>query len=151
MPDVIAVDVDLRRIHAWSKESGEICYKHPSLAVLLDRVNWPDIEQPTVIMEVSSAQSYQDGDARKLYQKRRWMIYNMAIAGELAVYLNTRATFLVAPSSAWTKGYEEKARHALAKADAKNHDLRECQAMIWSFGVNRKAWVPYRQYLDEIL
>lgn len=148
MGDVIAIDVDLRRIHAWSRDHGPVCYKQPDLGLLLAKI------QPTpttILMEVASATSYQDGDARKLFQKRRWMIYNMAIAGEFSVRVARQHTFLVAPSSAWTKGYPEAVRQKMAKADAKNHDLREVQTMIYFHSIHPTAWVPYAEYLNEKL
>ncbi len=148
MTDVIACDVDLRRIHAWSRNHGKVCYRSPSIRDLLTFVN-SSTDDCIVLMEVASAQSYTDGDAAKLYNKRRWMIYNMAIAGELSVHIGP--ILLVSPSSSWTMGYPEKARHALAKADASNHDLRECQTMLNFYDRAPNKWMPYDVFKDEIL
>lgn len=148
MSDIISIDVDLRRIHAWSRDHGTVCYKASSVAPLLEFVRSSD-EPCIVLMEVASAQSYTDGDAAKLYNKRRWMIYNMAIAGELSVHLGP--LLLVSPSSSWTCGYPEKERQLLAKADAKNHDLKECQTMIDFYRRAPNKWHTYDNFKDEIL
>jgi hypothetical protein len=67
-----------------------------------------------------------------------------------------RSQILVSPSSKWTNGLSEEVRHELAgvkklaRTKRDNHDLNECQAMIWSYGVEPSRWIPFHQYMDEL-
>lgn len=141
---VIAVDCDLRRIHAWCSERGRVCYKAPDIQRILDYTRATD----TVIYEIAAPIPFRDGNHRKFLS---WMAYNNAIAGALHE-LCCAKSFLVAGSTVWTLGYPEKDRHLLAGLDTKkdNHDLRECQAMIYFYSTNPGTWLPYPKYLESL-
>ncbi len=153
MVEVIACDIDLQRIHAWSSVSGRVCYKSPNLDVLQTYLAGLE-EKPILLAEVASQVDYTDdsGNAGQAYNKRRWMLFNIAMAARLDSWWQriTGADLLVSPSSKWTMGYAEAYRHAAAKVTATNHDLREAEAMIFFYRGKPKNWVPFMTYLGDI-
>ncbi len=64
---------------------------------------------------------------------------------------------LVSPSSTWTKGLSEPIRHKLAGVVEPDfprkkgrHDLKECQAMIWTYRNEPDLWLPLETYLESL-
>lgn len=147
----IAVDCDLRRIHAWDSESGMVCYKAPDLGYLFEYIFAQDADT-RVLFEIVGPIMHREGDARKLHHTHRWMIYNAAMAAHLDRWLREKGydSPLVATSTAWTRGYTEKERHKIACADARNHDLRECQSMLAFHRAYPKPWVPLPAFLEAL-
>lgn len=99
------------------------------------------------------------------YDYRRWMIFNVAAAVQLAHMVGVdRARF--SSSTTWTKKYKEEYRHALAgimplkyKLSKKGkripvyahpHDVRECQCMLFFHSHDPKAWVTLDEYLTSL-
>ncbi len=149
-PRTIAVDCDLRRIHAWDSESGKVCYRSPDIGDLLRHVD--QVAPKLVLYEIASATDYTDAHSAAIrYNKRRWMLYNMYTAGTLYHMLAIRGVdMLVSPSQLWTKGYSEEQRKEIAKCDASNHDLRECQAMLFFHSNSPKQWTPLTTFLQRL-
>lgn len=141
MQSVLALDIDLRRIHAWSSVQGKICYNSPEL---------PDTRGYDVVLAecwspffyVKPGKPLSKGE---LTNRFKAAIYNSMRIGELAAKC---PNLLVAPSSTWTQKYPEETRHIMAGCAGKNnHDLRECQAMIFFYTKQPSLWVPYAEYL----
>lgn len=150
-PETISLDVDLRKVYAWSDRRG----------MLLNGAEFPtfDILVPCrVLMEIASPVDYNEV-AGVAYQKRRWMLFNMAVAGMLCCTSEDapiKTEFLVAPSSKWTKGYSHDARWKMAGIERKgkkwahNKDIRECIAMQWFFKQTPTDWVSFDTYLEKL-
>ncbi len=152
MNRTVAVDCDLRRIHAWDSEVGKVCYKSPDLNDLLRHLELHRNNEYTVLYEIASATDYTDeaGGAVR-YNKRRWMLWNMATAVALSDKLAVRGvTMLVSSSQSWTLGYSEEQRREICHPDKSNHDLRECQAMLFFYKSNPGLWQPLSQYLSRL-
>lgn len=112
----------------------------------------PLVDVHLLLYEIAGAKDYTaDRSPGIAYNKRRWTIWNVAVAVSCAAWCDENGVqMLVAPSSAWTKGYNAKVRQTLIKADAANHDLRECQAMIGFYKLHPECWVPLPTYLETL-
>jgi len=139
---IIAVDIDYRRVHAWSSKHGRVAYK-ASVYDLVTKLY--DLKPDLVLVEVAAPIAYR-GAARG--SQLKWFIYNSYAAGILLT-LYTGKT-LVSPSSSWTLSYPEKVRHALAKTTATNHDLRECETMIWFYQQHPRKWREHAEYFTNL-
>lgn len=149
MGEVIAVDVDLRRMTAVSSLTGVIANKiDPASRPILTDAHL----DATILVEIAGPVLHHD----ESHSYRRWMIYNTAIAAGIAArYPNV----LVSPSTAWTNGYNEEYRQAVAgilptgKTSsgalkyAECHDVRECRAMLYFHRASPKKWVSLTTYL----
>lgn len=143
METVAAIDCDLRKIYCVHQDLGPVVNRgHPSDILRMYADHTPDV----VLFEIASAQLYRDGGgaARNMI---RWALYNVATATRLHA---AGVPLLVAPSHVWTRGYDLKTRHKLAKASARNKDLRECEAMIWFYRKTPTSWVPFPDFLDNL-
>lgn len=152
MRPVLAVDVDLRKIFAWSNVGGEVVKGTPDASHIDEwlQANWRWREGPVVLVEVAGAVDYSDNKAIA-HNKRRWTIWNIAMAARIWEYcVRRQSTMLVAPSSKWTHGHDVKVRHTLCAATAKNKDLRECESMLWFFDKHPEDWVLWDKYLDTL-
>jgi hypothetical protein len=152
----IAVDTDLRKIYAWCSVHGQVCKaeKNPlELFVHLATHHGTTTLKTRVLCEIAGPVDYTDNKA-VAHNKRRWTIWNVSAVTDIASAGRDSAgpgwDTLVSPSSDWTHGYELAVRHKLAKATAKQKDLRECEAMIWSYRVKPTAWRPLPQFLAEL-
>jgi hypothetical protein len=154
MDTIIACDIDLRKIYAVMRP-----FMGPD-RILANGVSAPDIDfglwpaAATVLCEIASPVSFNRGGGGRVspgvvMNLGKWAIYNVATIAQIDSELRTFQV-LVAPSDKWTMGYEIAQRHKLAKADATNKDLRECQAMIWSHRNNPKLWTPLTSYLENL-
>jgi len=150
---VLAIDCDLHKIYAMVQFAQErpavICNAVSDMDKVYDFVRKnPDTQ---VLFEIASPVDYSPEGAGKAvaYHKRRWTIWNVAMACETAItnHLSSAPSLLVAPSSTWTKGHPLAVRHAVAGCKAKNKDLRECEAMIWFYKQEPHRWVTLRTFL----
>ena len=153
MGEVIAVDIDLRKMTAVSSIHGVIANKaDPSRIIILDPFAHKDA---TILVEIAGPVMHHD----ESHSYRRWMIYNVAVAAGIAAnFPNT----LVSTSTQWTNGYNEAYRQALAGIlpDRKDkngkpkydecHDVRECRAMLYFYRAMPKKWVLLTKYLAEL-
>lgn len=145
---IIAIDCDLRSMTMVGED------RDGSHLVLMSRAD-PALAVSaavsvagTVLYEIAGP-AYARIDSRgATAQQTRWAIYNAAWAAKIDRLNPGRV--LVAPSSKWTKGYDVKTRHALAKAKGKNKDIRECESMLWFFAQNPAAWAPLSTYLENL-
>ncbi len=140
---IVAVDCDLRKLYAVSSHGEQICKAVDGSAAIfaITRAN-PDL----VIFEIASPVDYSEMPGQA-YQKRRWMLYNMAMAMK---FHTTFAAVLVSPSSKWTHGYDLATRHKIAGCDMTQKDLRECQAMNWFYMKAPERWVTLPKYLEDL-
>lgn len=145
---IVAIDVDLRRIHAWSSKFGKLCYEEEDPFTVIKELDKLDPAPDLVLIEVAGPIMHREGGRQRMHHTHRWMIWNIAAVTTLANCLGD--VVLVAPSVKWTMGYTEKVRHKIAKADASNHDLRECQTMIAMYIHTPQQWVPYNKFLEEL-
>lgn len=152
--EIIAVDVDLRKITAVSNRRG----------VLADRAAdyWPVSDfngEALFLMEIAGPIMHRAGNQNTMHGTHKWMIYNAATIGKWGAHIEN---LLVCTSTAWTQGYEEKARHAIAglhplkhtKAGHPQykhpHDIRECLCMLYFFKINPNAWKPLPTFLESL-
>jgi hypothetical protein len=110
-------------------------------------MGYPDL----VLFEIASPVSFNRGASghAAMTQLAKWAIWNVACAAELAekIWGYPERQFLVSPSNVWTRGYDLKTRHALAKCKQPKKDLRECEAMIWFYRQRPQDWQPLPDYL----
>lgn len=142
--NLVGVDIDLRKIYAWHSSHGALVNGTDDVGELFRALA---AKPAKILVEIAGPVDYSDNKAIA-HNKRRWTIYNVARAAMLHTMLPD--IVLVAPSSAWTHGYPKDVRHKLAKADAKNHDLRECQSMVWSYRMDPTRWRPLPEFLAAL-
>lgn len=153
--DIIAVDIDMRCFSAWSLTDGVICHGVNDVRPIVAKVLETDTQ---VLIEVAGPMVY--GPKEGEMNRRRWMIWNSLAAGALISSLAMARLHrepLIASSATWTKGLKEEIRHKLANVVdpvglpvKSRHDLRECQAMIWTYQQEPSRWVTLDKYLDEL-
>lgn len=111
----------------------------------------PDV----LLLECASPHLY--APMGKVFKKQQsWVIYNSAMVSRLA-YRFAGIKVLVSPSSTWTNGLPEKVRHTLVGAvepvfpRAKGrHDLKDCQAMIWTYRQEPDRWCSLEDFLEML-
>lgn len=137
---ITAFDVDLHKVYAINTDGVVLFNGFRGIPI------WK--ASGITLVEVASPVSFGRGGTKEgtMYNLGKWAIHNIAIAAAMAEYTD----ILVSPSDAWTMKYTPGERHKLARADAKKYDLRECQAMIWSYTVNPKLWVPWFDYIESL-
>lgn len=165
MDTVVGIDCDLHELTWWMQcaEGETVSFQGDTdlgiakLTRTLERACPESKPGATVLFEIASPVDYTSKDqnaASIAYHKRRWTIYNVAIAQRMdmlfGVGLLFRHRFLVAPSSAWTQGFNEKRRHSIYKCDGDTHDLREAQCMAKSYPRLAKVWQPLTTYLKHL-
>lgn len=142
----LAIDCDLRKVYAALEGGRVVCKADPEARPIFED-HWPDW---TILFEIASALDYSDSKAIA-HNKRRWTIWNVAMAVRLDRHVrDTGGTFLVSPSHKWTRGHGREVRHALAKCQCTQKDLRECEAMIFMHHHRPQDWVPLQEFLDAI-
>ena len=147
---VIALDVDLQAIYAYCSECGVVADEHEYLSAVKMHVEGHAQDKPLVLCEIAGAVDYSDNKAIA-HNKRRWTIWNVSTITELNEFCKKfKVELLVSPSSKWTHGHDSKVRHALVKAQAKNHDLREAESMIWFYRQSPADWTSLRDFLEQI-
>ncbi len=149
---LIGIDCDLHEVTWWA-ESGAHHQGKPATSVPALTQFLTDQADSTILFEIAGAVDYTDNKGAA-HNKRRWTIYNVAMAQQLDHLFHTgllfRHEFLVAPSNLWTKGYPEKQRHALCRCTGATHDLREAQAMTRMYLRNPGAWTRLNDYLGQL-
>lgn len=148
---VLAIDCDLRRLHAVSTVAGRVCYNAPDLEQIRAFLR---TDRPEVVLFEMAGMVY--GNKMKnaaIVNYMRWAIYNSVQAGvlnDICLHeLGHGAVF--ATSAIWTRGYNEKTRHIMAKcAGADNHDIRECRAMLYFHHCEPQRWVPLTHIMENI-
>jgi hypothetical protein len=160
----LAIDIDLGRVTAVHSGLGVICH-----GVDPSTVCWPNAD--LVLIEVAGPILHHE----ESHSYRRWMLYNVAVAVGLAHrYDSIMTPVRFATSTAWTKGYSEVQRDAIAgilplryknvtKKKGSNatvtrvpiweepHDVRECRCMLYLHQRDPKPWQPLAQYLKELV
>lgn len=148
---IVSIDVDLRKTFAvvWDEVKGaRTLVNNKPHGPLLDALHSakPDL----VLVEVASAVDYTSMPG-VAHNKRRWMIYNIAVATMIYEQgLEGGWSMLVAPSSAWTRGFELTVRHKMSGTQQSNKDLREADSMRWFYQRHPKAWRTLPEYLAAI-
>jgi hypothetical protein len=143
-PGVLAIDIDIARITAYSSTKGIVQDGGAGLPEKEMR------EHDIVLVETASPYIYGDQkDKGNLFHRLRWMIHNVVKSHEC--YL-IKPTALFSPSSDWTMKYPEKAREAMAGVTGKfNHDIRACICMIYFYGLSKSLWVPWDTFMGNII
>ncbi len=146
----MAIDCDLRRVHAWCDQCGEVSKAHPNLGKILQHC---DKHSGTVLFEISSPVGYGHIESRAAaHVWTRWALWNISTGTFLDSVLRIGGKYelLVSPSNLWTHGYTLKVRHAAAQASASTKDVRECQTMLWMHQHQPTDWIPLAQYLENL-
>jgi hypothetical protein len=152
---ILAIDCDLRTCYGVT--SGGWHGAATDLDKLFDRMDEDGVPEPDVLLfEIASPVSFNRGAAGHgaMTNLAKWALWNMAWGAKLnamLAWVDQDHRLLVAPSNVWTKGYEEKARHKMCGAVRKKKDLRECEAMIWFYKHDPKAWKTLPDYLAGLL
>lgn len=140
---IAAVDCDLRGSFVVATNGKASSGDDP-----LEALTSCDIpNDATVIFEIAEPQSFLRGhqSSGAMYNLAKWTIWNVTQA--VLCSLNY-PNFFVAPASKWTKGYSRSQRQTIARACAKNKDLRDCEAMLWFYHKDPSVWVTLPQYLS---
>lgn len=158
-PRLVAFDVDLNRwtwaIEGGAAGQGKLGEPFPELPESID----------TVLIEIAGPVMHRVGDEASEcpYNKRRWMISNVCLATQIALYYGIPPMkVLVATSSTWTLGFDEPTRQAMAgikplklnkagaRVYAENHDIRECRAMLYLYKGSQEKWLPLNTFLERL-
>ena len=166
----LAIDVDLGRFTAVHSTAGVLAHGHPWDGP------WPTglgsfatmYQTDVLLLEVAGPIMHHE----ESHSWRRWAIFNALWIGQLIGSLPESSSFssghniLVATSTAWTKGFGEKERHAIAGMNplkfktvkgkkvpiyAEAHDIRECRAMLYFHERDPKTWKTLDEYLKELV
>jgi hypothetical protein len=143
MKSIIAVDIDLGEITAWSNVHGVIQYHEPTLPEAAMRTH------DVVLVETASPFIYSAAAKGELTNRLRWMIWNVALSEKASTI---KPGILFAPSSVWSHGYKEPVREIMAGCSGKfNHDVRACICMVYFYGLSPGDWIPWSAHLDSLL
>jgi hypothetical protein len=145
-PTLLSFDIDLNRIHAWSSETGRVCYNATGDAVPFQQMALHDV----TLIEVASNVFY-DPTPSVVHRTAAWAIFNTYFATVLWTWHRSIAKdkiLLVSPSSDWTLKFKEPVRHAMADVTGDNHDIREARCMQFFYGRNPSKWVPFETYFN---
>ena len=153
--NIIALDIDLNRIHAWSNRDGRVCYNAPDFPFA------QIASHDTILVECWSPHLYvKNGNKAynslkgEITNRLRAVLWNSFKVGELYSYLAVRDIedrMLVAPSSEWTGKFPEDVRQAMAGVTGQdNHDIRECRTMLFFYKKSPSKWKPYQEFLDGL-
>ena len=156
MERIVAVDIDLHRMHAWDDTEQEVLGVDTDLAHLL---TWLALhtEPVTLLVECGSVHTYGNVLLKK---KQAWLIYNCFKIGQMSAIITgseslRHVKMLISPSSTWTHQYDETKRHMLAEVKTfdymtkdQNHNVSECQAMVWFYRAHAADWVEVREFLE---
>lgn len=145
-PAILSFDIDLNRVHAWSSESGRVCYNAPINELPVGELAKHDI----TLIEVGSNIFY-DKRPQVVHRNSAWLIFNSYVATVLWTWHRSTApgkTLLVSPSSDWTLGHPEEFRHEIAQVAGDNHDIREARCMQFFYRRNPAKWVSFEAYYN---
>jgi len=147
---ICAIDCDLRESFCVT-EGGATSRAENPVKAIHDLGNAVAGSLRTILFEIASPVSFNRGAAgfAAMTQLARWALWNMAQAVRLDATFSA-CTILVSPSNVWTKGYDLKTRHAMAKCKQPKKDLRECEAMIFMYKHNPAVWKSLPEYLASL-
>lgn len=146
---IAAIDCDLHKLYCVL-ENGKSC-RGTTCKEIFDFLTLPPACVNTVLFEIASPVDYtSEKGAAVAYMKRRWTIFNIFAATYLALELGRIADVLVSPSSVWTRGFDVKTRHKIAGCKQKQKDLRECEAMLFSFRYRPQDWEKFSKHIEAI-
>lgn len=148
---ICAIDCDLRTSYCVFEDGRAGRGETPFIALAeCDGGPFPD----TILFEIASPVSFNRGASghAAMTQLAKWAIWNAAQAMRLHMFAWNRGfqRVLVSPSNVWTRGYDLKTRHALAKCKQPKKDLRECEAMLWFYRQRPQDWKPLPEYLATL-
>lgn len=149
---LVALDVDLHKIYCVAEDKTVLAKAEPDIRSVPPRIyDKLDGKEDTILMEIASPVMYLS-DTKAIHNVVKWALWNMSVACWLGwAYQDTkRVRFLVAPSHVWTKGHALKLRHEVAGCKLPQKDLRECEAMMFYYKADPKAWVPLNTYLENL-
>jgi hypothetical protein len=146
---ICAIDCDLRESYCVDEEGNSGRGVDPARAIQALPHKGDAIS--IYLFEIVSPVSFNRGAAghAAMYQLAKWAIWNAVWASNMELEAGT-AKLLVAPSNEWTKGFDLKTRHAMARCQQKKKDLRECEAMIWFYKARPECWIPLPDYLATL-
>lgn len=157
---VVAVDIDLHRIHMVAQDGTTdtpelVMVDQPDTRTIVRVLNQKTLANPltTILIEVASPHVY---TAKRQLGRQAWTIWNTYAAACIVSGLVPGSRVLCAPSSTWTQGYQEESRHFLAgvtrlgRTKDQNHNLNECQAMIWFYRNSPDNWLPFSDYFSQL-
>lgn len=139
--ELIGVDLDLRRCHAWSNVKGRLC-SNVDYDSLFDAIGFTNA---TLLVECASPIVYGVAPSA-LRNKLRWMIWNTWALGRLNVWY----TVLCSPSSIWKHGHRTKELHKVLGLTGDNKDIRECRAMVALYDKHPGDWAGVEQYMEKL-
>ncbi len=148
---IAAIDCDLRQSYCVFEDGRAGRGATPFIALAECDLDGP--APTTVLFEIASPVSFNRGAAghAAMTQLAKWAIWNAACAQHMHLFMcRPGRRVLVSPSNVWTKGYDLKTRHAMAKAKLAKKDLRECEAMIFMYKHDPDAWKPLPEYLATL-
>jgi len=144
---ILAIDCDLRQSYCVREDGRANRGPDPFAAVGAFTLMPTDI----IIFEIASPVSFNRGGQSSaiMHNLAKWAIWNVAWAAKLHESQEDAAV-LVCPSNVWTKGYDLKTRHLIAKCVQPKKDLREAEAMIYFYKQDPKPWLSLHEYLARI-
>lgn len=144
---ILAIDCDLRQSYCVT-DTGDTGRGADPYAALW---NAGYALHGTVLFEIASPVSFNRGGQSSaiMHNLAKWAIWNVAWAAKLHESQKD-TTVLVCPSNVWTKGYDLKTRHLIAKCVQPKKDLREAEAMIYFYKQDPEPWLPLHEYLARI-
>jgi hypothetical protein len=154
MQELIGVDIDLRRCHAWSSTRGRLCYKAnlDELCYAIEPADDSGLNRSqTLLIECGSAHIYGLQKAA-LHNKLRWMIWNSYAVGWLRHFYQRifGVELLCSPSSTWKHGLQEGPMMKILDITGDNHDIRQCRAMVAMYAKHPEDWVGIEQFMSTL-
>lgn len=141
---LVSVDCDLDTCYLVTGD-GEVLPRVPGRdsGVLVSALS----DATLVLFEIASPVNYRMEQRNQLYHTTRWMLRNMATASALHA---AGVPLLVSPSSAWTLGYGDKDRWAIAEATQRTKHERDAWAMIFFYRQAPHKWVEFPAFLSAL-
>lgn len=157
---IMAIDVDLCRVHAYSTVSGRVCYNSPEWP--WDAMTAHDVVLVEVASPVDTSRATKDDEGNAVqgadaqaYNRRKWMIGNSFMLGRLAFWMEYRQatcpTILVSSADQWTLKHKPEMREMISGcAGQDNHDIRACRSMLYYHHTNPEKWKPLSEFLTSL-
>lgn len=150
---ICAIDCDLRTSYCVFEDGRAGRGEDPCAALAACDHDRQAPVPTTILFEICSPVSFNRGASghAAMTQLAKWAIWNVAQAATLWRFHDDHCIpFLVSPSNVWTRGYDLKTRHLIAKCKQPKKDLRECEAMIWFYKQEPTLWQPLPAYLSSL-
>jgi hypothetical protein len=157
---IMAIDVDLCRVHAYSNQRGRICYNAPEWP--WEAITAHDVVLVEVASPVDTSRATKDDEGNEVqgadaqaYNRRKWMIGNAYMLGRLAMWMEYRKAtcpqILVSSADQWTLKHKGPVREVIAGCSGQdNHDIRACRCMLFFQHTNPDKWKPLDQFLQAL-